>query len=69
MKSVEQILKHLDGLSPKALQEIAAQFAKAAPKFIPNPGPQTEAWNSKADILLYGGQAGGARELGHLSQS
>lgn len=61
MKSVEQILEHLEGLSPKALQEIAAQFTKAAPKFIPNPGPQTEAWNSKADILLYGGQAGGGK--------
>jgi hypothetical protein len=35
--------------------------------FVPNPGPQTEAYLSKADILLYGGQAGGGKsylELG-----
>jgi len=30
-------------------------------KFIPNPGPQTEAYYCKADILLYGGQAGGGK--------
>jgi hypothetical protein len=27
----------------------------------PNKGPQTDAYNSKADILLYGGQAGGGK--------
>lgn len=30
-------------------------------KFVPNPGPQSDAWYSKADILLYGGQAGGGK--------
>lgn len=29
--------------------------------FIPNPGPQTEAYFSKADILLYGGEPGGGK--------
>lgn len=29
--------------------------------FLPNPGPQTEALHSKADILLYGGAAGGGK--------
>ncbi|WP_152552991.1 terminase family protein [Nitratireductor basaltis] len=29
--------------------------------FVPNPGPQTEALNSEADILLYGGAAGGGK--------
>lgn len=32
-------------------------------KFIPNPGPQTEAYLSQADILLYGGQAGGGKSM------
>ncbi len=27
--------------------------------WIPNPGPQTEAYFSQADVLLYGGQAAG----------
>ena len=30
-------------------------------KFIPSPGPQSDAWYSRADILLYGGQAGGGK--------
>ena len=29
--------------------------------WIPNPGPQIDAFNSKADILLYGGQGGGGK--------
>jgi len=31
--------------------------------FIPNPGPRTEAYLSKADILLYGGAAGGGKTV------
>ena len=30
-------------------------------RFVPNPGPQTDAWFSKADVLLYGGQGGGGK--------
>lgn len=30
-------------------------------KWIPSPGPQTDAYFSKADILLYGGQGGGGK--------
>jgi hypothetical protein len=30
-------------------------------KWIPNPGPQTDAYFSKADVLLYGGQPGGGK--------
>lgn len=30
-------------------------------KWIPNPGPQTDAYFCKADILLYGGQGGGGK--------
>jgi hypothetical protein len=30
-------------------------------KFVPSPGPQTEAYFSKADVLLYGGQGGGGK--------
>jgi hypothetical protein len=29
--------------------------------WVPNPGPQTDAYLSEADILLYGGQAGGGK--------
>lgn len=30
-------------------------------KWVPNPGPQTEAYFSKADVLLYGGEPGGGK--------
>lgn len=30
-------------------------------RFVPLPGPQTEAYLSRADVLLYGGQAGGGK--------
>lgn len=34
-------------------------------KWVPNPGPQTEAYFSKADVLLFGGEPGGGKtELG-----
>lgn len=49
------------------MEEAEAQsFARAAlegspVKFVPNAGPQTEAYYSKADILLYGGSGGGGK--------
>lgn len=61
MPSVEAIVQRLSQLPKNELQAIAQQFSKAAPKFVPNPGPQTEAWMHPADILLYGGQAGGGK--------
>jgi hypothetical protein len=30
-------------------------------KWIPNPGPQTDAYFCPADVLLYGGQGGGGK--------
>lgn len=33
----------------------------ASLKWVPNPGPQTEAYFCEADILLYGGQGGGGK--------
>lgn len=35
--------------------------AEIQQKWLPSPGPQTEAYFSQADILLYGGQAGGGK--------
>jgi hypothetical protein len=61
MNSIDAIYDKLSKLDQKELAKIAQQFSQAAPKFIPNPGPQTEAWHSKADLLLYGGQAGGGK--------
>jgi hypothetical protein len=61
MNNIDQIVANLDKMSPKELAVLSEQFMVNKPRFIPSPGPQTEAWNSKADILLYGGQAGGGK--------
>jgi len=61
MDTVASIVEKLSKLDQKELQAIAQQFSQDPPKFIPNPGPQTEAWFHPADVLLYGGQAGGGK--------
>lgn len=65
MALLDDIISRLNGLPPEAIQELQAERAKAAPVWVPNPGAQTEAYFSKADLLLYGGQAaGGKSDLG-----
>lgn len=50
----------LDGEQKAAAADMVMSHTGSM-KFVPNPGPQTDAWYSKADILLYGGQAGGGK--------
>lgn len=38
-----------------------AAEATTTTKWVPNPGPQTQAYFSHADVLLYGGQGGGGK--------
>ena len=45
----------------KLVKDLAAATKQF--KFIPWPGPQTEAYVSKADELFYGGAAGGGKRL------
>ena len=60
---LDDILARLNALPPEQQAELAQEAAKATAgrKFIPSPGPQTDAWFSKADVLLYGGQAGSGK--------
>lgn len=44
----------------QAVVQAAAQVTRGM-KFLPNPGPQTEAFFSEADVLLYGGSGGGGK--------
>lgn len=63
MGALDEYLELLDVLPPEeqealtrqALDEVCSQL------WIPNPGPQTEAYFSEADELLYGGEAGGGK--------
>lgn len=52
----------LAGLPPDQLAEIDRLIEPELSKpFLPNPGPQTLAYYSKADLTLYGGAAGGGK--------
>ena len=53
-------LTALPAADRKAVAETAVK-AIARQRFIPNPGPQTDAWFSKADELFFGGGAGGGK--------
>lgn len=60
---LQEILDSLTKLPPEEQKKLMLEAAKIQKtyRFIPNPGPQTDAYNSKADILLYGGSAGGGK--------
>lgn len=60
---LDEIIARFNGLS-KAEQEAIEAEANAVTanmKWIPNPGPQTDAFLCEADLLLYGGQGGGGK--------
>lgn len=69
MGALDEIMAKLQAM-PDAQRLAAVSEAMAATgamRWVPNPGPQTEAYLSLADVLLYGGQAGGGKshlELG-----
>lgn len=57
--ALEELVARLSALPPEKLAEIDKQLPRR--KFTPSPGPQTEAYLSKADVMLYGGSAGGGK--------
>jgi hypothetical protein len=61
--TLDEILARLGALPEGEKQEIenAALQATAARRFVPNVGPQTQAYFSLADEVFYGGGAGGGK--------
>jgi hypothetical protein len=61
--SLDEYLTSLAGLSDEDRQATvqAAVEATKDRRWIPNPGPQTDAYFCEADELLYGGEAGGGK--------
>lgn len=60
---LDDVLARLGAL-PEAERKAVAELAVASTsnmEWIPSPGPQTEAYFSRADVLLYGGQGGGGK--------
>jgi hypothetical protein len=63
MSLLNEVLDRINGLPDKKRAELvkAALEGTKDKLWIPNPGPQTMAYNSQADELFYGGQAGGGK--------
>ena len=61
--ALDELLERVGGLPPAAREEVrqTALQATAALPWVPNAGPQTEAFFCEADELFYGGQAGGGK--------
>lgn len=65
--NLDEVLSRLGALAPadKAKAVETALKATKGMKWLPNPGPQTEAYFHPADVLLYGGAGGsGKTDLG-----
>lgn len=60
---VSDLIGRLNGMSPDELNSVLDLIVeeKTKCKFISTPGPQFEAENSEADILLFGGEGGGGK--------
>lgn len=60
---LDDLIGRLNQLPAKAKEQVVKDALAATKhmRFVPLPGPQTAAYLSKADVLLYGGQAGGGK--------
>lgn len=63
MTSLDEVLARLGAMPEDEKAKLAklAQASVGARRFIPSPGPQTDAYFCKADLLLYGGAGGGGK--------
>lgn len=59
LSQLEAVISSLTGEQRKEIEALAA--GELRKPFLPNPGPQTQALLSDADITLYGGAAGGGK--------
>jgi hypothetical protein len=62
---LDEVAEKINGLSSEDRAALVKTVAPVLEKmrFVPLPGPQTEAYLSEADVLLYGGQAGGGKSF------
>jgi len=61
--SLDQLLSHLQTLTAEEIKDISKDMESIGGhyRWIPNPGPQTEAYFCEADVLLFGGSPGGGK--------
>jgi len=60
---LDELLDRIEKKPAPVRKKIAEEVHRATRHmaWVPNPGPQTDAYLSEADVLLYGGQAGGGK--------
>lgn len=60
---LDEILARVQSLDPKSRADLLKATLEQldGQRFIPTVGPQQAAWDSPADVLLYGGEAGGGK--------
>jgi hypothetical protein len=60
---LDDLLARIAGMAPDDRAALAGEFGAAIARqdWVPNPGPQTDAYLSSADVLFYGGQGGGGK--------
>ena len=61
MTALDELVSRLTRLEPADRKIAEDLVASVSEKWVPSPGPQTDAYFSKADVLLYGGQGGGGK--------
>lgn len=61
--SLDEMLARMDGLAPQEEEAFTDGVIVGTEdmKWVPNDGPQYEAYHSEADVLLYGGEPGGGK--------
>src|SRR3974390_2191982 len=59
----EDVLRALGAMAPAEREAVLAEAIKSTCHlaWLPAPGPQTQAFYSPAEVLLYGGQGGGGK--------
>lgn len=63
MALLDDLIGRVNALDPAAREQVVKDAVAATKelRWVPNPGPQTEAYFCEADELFYGGQAGGGK--------
>lgn len=67
MSALQEMIATLQAAPPEVRDEMMTLAAGVEKPMMPNEGPQTDAYFSQAEVMLYGGQAGGGKtflELG-----
>ncbi|MDH0364655.1 terminase [Comamonas aquatica] len=58
---INKVIQALKGMTPEAKKALDAVLLADAPIWVPQEGPQRAAYDSLADIVYYGGSAGGGK--------